>query len=156
MLLITYWHPDAVANMPTREFPFARYTLLAAGVAGALGVLIGAFGAHLLPGFLAGQGLDEALIRKRQSQFDVGARYHLIHAVALLALAAVRCGPLSLRRWAAWLLVAGMVFFSGSLYLLVLTNTTWLGAITPVGGLAWIVAWTLLTVAAARTNTFQG
>ena len=142
--------------MSPRESRLVRQTLLAAGIAGALGVLIGAFGAHLLPEFLAGQGLDEALIRKRQSQFDVGARYHLVHAAALLALAAVRCGPLSLRRWAAWLLIAGIVLFSGSLYLLVLTSTTWLGMITPLGGLAWIVAWTLIAIAAARTNTFQG
>ncbi len=133
----------------------SRRIAIAAGIAGALGVLIGAFGAHGLEDFLAKKGLDVALIAKRAGQFDVGARYHLIHAVALLALGAFGdsgtkvISPRSLRT-VAWLIVIGMVLFSGSLYLLVATNTPWLGAITPLGGVAWVIAWFWIAVAAFR------
>lgn len=123
--------------------------MITASLAGALGVLIGAFGAHLLPARLAERGWSEQLITQRLDQFEVAARYHLVHAAALLALGAVRIGSLGGRRVAAWLFVAGIVLFSGSLYLLVVTNTPWLGAITPIGGLAWIAAWITVAVAAA-------
>ncbi|TWU07859.1 DUF423 domain-containing protein [Stieleria varia] len=119
----------------------------AAGITGALGVLIGAFGAHGLEGYLVGMGLDAELIAKRMDQFDVGARYHLIHGVALLGLAVAAPIVPSLARWSAWLMLIGLVLFSGSLYILVATNTPWLGAITPLGGLSWIVGWAILAAA---------
>jgi len=122
-----------------------RSILILAAVCGSLGVLIGAFGAHGLPNFLADKGLPEATILKRLDQFDVGARYHLIHAVALLALAAIPLGSDVLRSRIAWMFVGGIVLFSGSLYLLVLINQPKFGAITPIGGVTWIVAWLLLT-----------
>ena len=126
----------------------ARRVLLIAGLAGASGVLMGSFGAHGLDGFLTSRGLDTELVAKRVDQFDVGVRYHLIHAVALLGLAGLSIGSENLIRWVARLMTAGLLLFSGSLYLLVVTNTPWLGAITPLGGLSWIVGWTLLLFAA--------
>ena len=124
-----------------------RALIVLAAITGALAVSIGAFGAHGLDGYLEGRGLDAELIAGRLAQFDTGARYHLVHAVALLALIPlVRTGgkPVAV---AAWLFAAGTVFFSGSLYVLVLTNTPWLGAITPIGGVLWIAAWLLLAFA---------
>lgn len=115
-----------------------------AAIAGATGVIIGAFGAHALPDFLAARIEDPLVVEKRLQQFDTGARYHLIHAVALLALAAIPSEQTKLQRWCGWLFVSGILFFSGSLYLLVATNTPKLGAVTPLGGLSWIVAWTLM------------
>jgi uncharacterized membrane protein YgdD (TMEM256/DUF423 family) len=121
-----------------------RWLLVAAAIAGATGVAIGAFGAHGLPDFLQSQGADAELVAKRLSQFDTGARYHLIHAVALLAIASISTVQAKLIRAIGVFLLCGIVLFSGSLYLLVVTNTPWLGAVTPLGGVCWIVAWVLL------------
>ena len=122
----------------------SRRILATAAIAGASGVLLGAFAAHGLSDMLADRGFDSELVAKRVDQFDVGVRYHLLHAVALLGLSAVPLGTPKLRRLIAWLLLAGMILFSGSLYLLVLTNVPKLGAITPLGGLAWIAGWLCL------------
>lgn len=130
----------------------ARRILTAAGILGALGVAIGAFGAHGLETQLAASDYSPELIQKRLTQFDTGTRYHLIHAVALLAVSALGNVKPSLRRMTAWLFSLGIVFFSGSLYLLVLTGQTKLGMITPIGGLMWISAWVTLAVAARRVN----
>ena len=125
-----------------------------AAIVGAIGVAIGAFGAHGLdtllakPGLHGDEGLSPELIAKRIDQFDVGVRYHLAHPVPLLALAGISVGSSRRRKVSAWLFASGVVLFSGSLYVLVLTNTPWLGAITPLGGLAWIGAWlSLLAIA---------
>lgn len=113
-------------------------------------VAIGAFGAHGLENFLQSRySPTPQQLDKRLHQFDVGVRYHLPHAIALMVLPAALPG----RRYrpAACCLIAGVVLFSGSLYLLVVTNTAWLGAITPIGGLAWLVGWAwVAAVAAAR------
>ena len=130
----------------------ARRIAITASVAGALGVAIGAFGAHALPEWLAERGLDEARIAKRSDQFDVAARYHLVHAAALLAVAALPTGSPRGRRTVAWLLTAGIILFSGSLYVLVIADTPWLGAITPLGGLAWIAGWVALAVTSFRAK----
>ena len=128
----------------TVDTALTRRIIIAASLAGATGVLLGAFGAHGLDQFLESGGLDADLVAKRSDQFDVGVRYHLVHAVALLGLASIPAAGNSLRRWVARLFVAGLLLFSGSLYLLVVTNTPVLGAITPLGGLCWIAAWLLL------------
>ncbi|WP_246112950.1 DUF423 domain-containing protein [Allorhodopirellula solitaria] len=122
----------------------SRHRLVIAAIAGALAVLIGAFGAHLLPDRLVEIGVDAETLPRRLAQFDTGARYHLAHAVVLLALVALPVRASAALRWSFWLFLAGIVLFSGSLYVLVLTNTPWLGAITPIGGTCWIVAWILL------------
>ena len=116
---------------------FALGALLAA-----LGVAAGAFGAH---------GLRDRLSTEMLAIFETGVRYHLIHALALLvtAWAATRWNS-GLISVAGWLFVVGVAVFSGSLYLLSLTETRWLGAITPIGGVAFIVGWVLLAWAALR------
>jgi uncharacterized membrane protein YgdD (TMEM256/DUF423 family) len=110
--------------------------------AGGLGVGLGAFGAH---------GLKARLAPELLAVFETGVRYHMFHALALLAVA------WATTRWtspwlaaAGWLFVAGIVVFSGSLYLLALTGTRWWGAITPIGGLAFILGWLCLALAALR------
>ncbi len=105
-------------------------------------VAAGAFGAHALRDRLAPEML---------SVFEVGARYHMYHALALLAAAwAVGRWPGGAAVAAGWLFVAGTVVFSGSLYLLALTGQRWLGAVTPLGGLAFILGWAALAWAALR------
>ena len=121
-----------------------RRLIILAAFAGALAVVIGAFGAHGLDGFLESKGMESELIGRRLQQFDTGARYHLVHAVVLLALVPLLDRSPKIIATAAALFAAGILFFSGSLYVLVLTNTPWLGAITPIGGTLWIIAWTLL------------
>lgn len=128
-------------NEPDR---IARAILLWAGISGAVGVILGSFGAHGLDAFLLDRGYDADLVTKRVGQWDVAVRYQLIHSVALLALSAIPFGGDAIRRWVVRLMLAGLVLFSGSLYLLVLTNTTMFGAVAPLGGLSWIIAWLLL------------
>ena len=122
-----------------------RMVAALASILAAVAVAAGAFGAHGLRGRLGEADL---------AIFETAVRYHLIHAVALLAVA------WAMDRWpggggsiAAVVILAGILIFSGSLYLLVLTGPRWLGGITPVGGVllitGWIVlAWHLLTRAA--------
>lgn len=99
-----------------------------AAVLGALAVAAGAFGAH---------GLRDMVTPERLDVWRTGALYHLVHAVVLLGIAsrpAPRVLPFAL-------LTAGIVLFSGSLYLLVLLDAGWLGAVTPFGGVAFIAGW---------------
>lgn len=111
-------------------------------IAGALGVAAGAFGAHGLKGMVSSEHL---------AIFETGARYHLLHAVALLATGwAAERWPGAWPNAAGWCFVAGIVVFSGSLYALTLTGQRWLGAITPVGGVAFIAGWIALAVAALK------
>lgn len=110
-----------------------------------LGVGAGAFGAHGLSSYFA-QHLS------LQNTFETAVRYHLIHGLALFAAAwAVTRYPGSLPQWAGYLFTLGILLFSGSLYLLVLTNTRWLGAITPLGGVAFLAGWACLFAAAWRS-----
>jgi uncharacterized membrane protein YgdD (TMEM256/DUF423 family) len=109
-----------------------------AGVVGALGVGLGAFGAHGLKANLDDPHLLEV--------WNTASRYHLIHALALCAVA-VHPG----RPWlSGWLFLAGILLFSGSLYLMPLLTLLaggswrWLGAITPLGGVAFIAGWLVL------------
>lgn len=122
----------------------SRRILIQASVCGALAIAIGAFGTHYLPIFLETQGLNPDLITKRVGQFDIGARYHLIHAVALLALSGNPYGKPTSRHWVARLFLLGTIIFSGSLYLLAVSNITLFGMITPLGGVTWIGAWLTL------------
>jgi uncharacterized membrane protein YgdD (TMEM256/DUF423 family) len=114
-------------------------------VAAFLGVALGAFGAHALRSRLTEQLLNT---------WETAVQYHLVHALGLLAvgLLLLHTGPSSLLRWSAGLMLAGMVLFSGSLYLLCLSGVRWLGAITPLGGTALLIAWVLFAVAAWRLN----
>jgi len=108
-----------------------------------LGVALGAFGAHALRGRVA----DDLL-----ATFETGVRYQVYHALALFAVvfALTRWANTTLPTVAGWLFVAGIVIFSGSLYVLALSGIRWLGAITPLGGVAFIAGWICLMVAAWR------
>lgn len=106
-----------------------------------LAVALGAFGAHALRQRLAPEML---------SVFEVGVRYHVYHALALFAVAWISIrNPGSLAQASGWAFFVGIVLFSGSLYLLALTGTRWLGAITPIGGLAFLIGWVLLFLASS-------
>jgi uncharacterized membrane protein YgdD (TMEM256/DUF423 family) len=116
--------------------------LFIAGINGALAVLAGAFAAHAL-----GPRLDPS----HAAAFTTATHYHLVHAVAMaVAALAARGGAKRRAQSAALLFLAGIVLFSGSLYLLVLTGVRAFAYITPVGGLAFIAAWILLALAALK------
>jgi uncharacterized membrane protein YgdD (TMEM256/DUF423 family) len=111
-----------------------------------LAVAAGAFGAH---------GLKSRVTPDMLAVFETGARYHMYHSLALFAVAWLvsRDGGAAGARFAAfggWAFLAGIVLFSGSLYALALTGTRGLGAITPLGGLAFLVGWILVAIAATR------
>jgi Uncharacterized small membrane protein len=109
-------------------------------VSALIAVAAGAFGAHALR-----SRLDPASL----AIFETGARYQMYHALGLIAVAfalsqwpAARSAP-----WAGWLFVAGTILFSGSLYLLAVTGVRWLGAVAPLGGLAFMLGWICLALA---------
>ncbi len=120
-----------------------RIFFLLSGLFGGLSVALGAFAAH---------GLRARLTPDMLANFETAARYQMYHALTLLAVAwaITRWPNSSLPGIAGWLFVAGIVIFSGSLYLLSLTGLRWLGAITPIGGLAFIAGWLCLLLAAWR------
>ncbi len=119
-----------------------RFFFIAGAAFGLLGVAAGAFGAHALRARLSPDML---------AVFETGARYQLIHALALLAAAwATTRWPGAATTAAGWLFIAGILLFSGSLYALTLSGQRWLGAITPLGGLAFIAGWALLIWAAYK------
>jgi uncharacterized membrane protein YgdD (TMEM256/DUF423 family) len=116
----------------------AKRILQLAGLSGALAVGLGAFGAHSLEALLIQNG--------RLETFQTAVNYHFYHTLALFGI-----GVLALLKpnwkiisFAAWCFVLGIVIFSGSLYVLSLSGITWLGAITPLGGLAFILGWSSL------------
>ncbi|MBI3492733.1 MAG: DUF423 domain-containing protein [Acidobacteria bacterium] len=116
--------------------------MLIGAVAAFLAVAFGAFGAH---------GLRGRLTPEMLAVFETGVRYQMYHAVAILIVAlALARGDGGLVRASGWLFTAGIVLFSGSLYLLALTGVTVLGAITPLGGVAFLAGWACLIVAALR------
>ena len=103
-----------------------------------LAVALGAFGAHALRSTLEGHGLMDA--------WNKAVLYHFIHAIALFVLAFFGTA----NRGAWWLLFGGIFLFSGSLYVMALTNLRWLGAITPLGGICFLAGWAWLIVAPAK------
>lgn len=128
----------------------SRRAIFFAGILGVIGIIGGSFCAHGLDGLFVKWQYGPELVEKRLQQFDTGVRYHLIHTVALLGIAGVPFGSSAVRRWVCRFLILGIVAFSGSLYALALTNNPKFGMITPIGGLCWIAAWTLLIVMSHR------
>lgn len=124
-----------------------RTFLILAAVFGFAAVALGAFGAHGLERLLA----DAPDGPKRMEWWSTAAHYHLTHALALglTAWAASRTFE-SAATVAGWAFVAGILVFSGSLYVMTITGIRWLGAITPIGGVALLVGWAALAVAAVR------
>jgi uncharacterized membrane protein YgdD (TMEM256/DUF423 family) len=119
----------------------ARWFAIGA-LTGALGVALGAFGAH---------GLKTRVSAEMVAVWETGARYHVLHALALLATGwACERWPGGFASAAGWLFVAGVVLFSGSLYALAVTGARAVGAITPIGGLCFIAGWACLATAAMR------
>jgi uncharacterized membrane protein YgdD (TMEM256/DUF423 family) len=115
-----------------------KQILQLAGISGAIAVGLGAFGAHSLEAILIQNG--------RLDTFQTAVNYHFYHTLALFGigvLASVKPGWKGIS-FAAWSMVLGILIFSGSLYVLSLTGITWLGAITPLGGLAFILGWSSL------------
>jgi uncharacterized membrane protein YgdD (TMEM256/DUF423 family) len=102
---------------------------------GFLAVALGAFGAHALR-----SRVPPVLVET----FETGVRYQMYHALALLACAWALDRHRAMAQAAAWLFLAGIVLFSGSLYVLVLSGQRWWGAVTPLGGLAFLAGWACL------------
>lgn len=120
--------------------------LVLAGLSGALAVGLGAFGAHSLEPLLIKNG--------RLDTFETAVSYHFYHVIALFGI-----GLLSMikpkwkfLRFSAWCMILGILIFSGSLYVLSLSGITWLGAITPLGGVGFILGWLALAYAAIKNK----
>lgn len=122
----------------------ARIILLLGAINAGLCVLLGAFGAHIL---------ESRLTPAMQSIWSTAVQYHFYHALGLLLLGllALHWPGTMLLRTSSWLMLAGIILFSGSLYMLALTGMRWLGAITPLGGTAFIAAWVILCIAIIRS-----
>jgi uncharacterized membrane protein YgdD (TMEM256/DUF423 family) len=116
--------------------------LLIGSLAGFLGVAAGAFGAH---------GLRNRLSPDMLAVFETAVRYQMYHAFALLIVAVVmgRVGDARLLSLAGWSFITGIVLFSGSLYALAFSGISGLGAITPIGGLAFLLGWACVAIFAA-------
>ena len=121
----------------------SKRIIILAGINGFLAVSIGAFAAHTLRDRLSPELLNT---------FQTGVQYHMYHALGLFGIGLLMLNfPTSnLLRISAYLMIAGIVLFSGSLYLLSITGTKWLGAITPLGGLCFLTAWVLIVWFAAK------
>ncbi len=121
----------------------AKLFLVLGGLAALAAVVLGAFGAH---------ALKDRLPPEMLAVWRTGTEYHFYHALGLIAvgLVAAQLPGSALLKWSGWLMLAGIALFSGSLYLLAATGTRWLGAVTPVGGIAFIAAWALFVAAILR------
>lgn len=124
-----------------------KLLLILGAVNALLCVVLGAFGAHALR-----TRLPEDLL----AAWQTGVQYHFYHALGLLliGLLALHWPQSGLIRASGWIMLAGIVLFSGSLYLMGLTNLRWLGMITPFGGFALIGAWALLCIGIARSQIY--
>lgn len=122
----------------------ARLWLLAGSIACLLAVVLGAFGAHALRAKLS----PDLIVA-----YNTAVQYHFWHALGLLVIGVMILlmpGAVGLK-WAGWLMLAGIVLFSGSLYLMALTSARGIGAVTPLGGLAFIAAWAVVVYAVWTT-----
>jgi len=126
--------------------PVARVFVALGSINAALAVILGAFGAHALKARISPQMLEV---------YHTASQYHFYHALGMLSIGVLAMqlrsgGALQL---SGYLMLAGIVLFSGSLYLLAVTGVTWLGAVTPLGGVAFIAAWVVLAFAVLRAAT---
>jgi uncharacterized membrane protein YgdD (TMEM256/DUF423 family) len=117
--------------------PFARRCLAAGAILMMLGVMLGAFGAH---------ALQAQLTPRQLASYQTGVQYQMLHAFGLLfvGIVAQLTAATSRLRWAARLMLAGTIFFSGSIYLMAAGAPRWLGMVAPVGGVSFMLAWALL------------
>lgn len=121
------------------------FFIIAGAVNAAIAVALGAFGAH---------ALKERLSAHYLAVWETAVQYQMFHAIGLLAvgilMSSALLGPSTALSWAGYLLLAGIIVFSGSLYALSLSGIGILGAITPIGGVAFIAGWIMLIIAAAK------
>jgi len=121
------------------------FFIIAGAINAAIAVMFGAFGAH---------ALKEKLSEKYLAIWETAVQYQMFHALGLVLIGILMSssllGPLTQLNWAGYLLLAGIVIFSGSLYVLSLSGIGILGAITPIGGVAFIAGWIMLIVAATK------
>ncbi|OEJ99673.1 DUF423 domain-containing protein [Roseivirga misakiensis] len=123
----------------------AKTVLIIGGILGALSVGIGAFGAHGLESTLSANGRIET--------FETGVKYQFYHTFALILLGIIMLNIQSnYFNYASICFIVGIAIFSGSLYTLSLTNMTWLGAITPIGGLSLIMGWVFLILGVGKNG----
>ena len=119
--------------------------IIAGAINGFLAVAFGAFGAH---------ALKEKLSEKYLAIWETAVQYQMFHALALIAVGILMSskliGPVSTLNTAGYLILAGIILFSGSLYVLSLTGVGVLGAITPIGGVAFLVGWVMIIITAAK------
>jgi len=122
-----------------------RTTIITGSVFMALAVAFSAFGAHIVESMLTPDRFDV---------YQTAVQYHFYHALGLLLIGAIsqHLSDSSWLRWSSILLTVGIIIFSGSLYLLTLTDTGWLGAITPIGGVAFIGGWISLAVGVSKSS----
>lgn len=118
----------------------AKLFLILGGVNAALVVMFGAFGAH---------GLKTKISAEMLAVYQTGVHYHLFHALGLLVVGVVATQIVDsvYLRWAGWLMLTGIILFSGSLYIMSVGGMRWLGMVTPFGGLVFIAAWILFVMA---------
>ena len=119
-----------------------KFFIQSGAILGLVGVGLGAFGAHALRAMLDATG--------RQATFETAVKYQFYHALALVLVGLLmhtfgdNPATVKLLNWSGYAFLGGMLIFSGSLYVLCFTGITWLGAVTPLGGVAMIVGWALL------------
>lgn len=124
------------------------FTMIGA-ICAALSVALGAFGAHVLEGMIP-SGLLET--------WGKGVTYQMLHSTGLLIIGILlgKFPSNKLMKWAGWIMFLGIILFSGSLYVLVLTKISSLGMITPFGGVSFVAAWILLCIAMGKLPKSQG
>jgi len=122
-----------------------KFFIIAGAVNALISVAFGAFGAHALEGKMP---------EKYIAIWNTATQYQMYHALGLIAIGILMSssliGPISQLNWAGYLMLAGIIIFSGSLYVLSLTQIGVLGAITPIGGVAFLVSWVLLILAVLK------
>ena len=131
----------------------SRRWIAIGAVLGAIGVALGAFGAHFLPDHLEYLGYGGSDLARRLDIFDTAVRYQLIHALAIVIIGfALELRAVGPGRFAAWAFLIGVAIFSGLLKAMTVLGPqwNWLGAIVPIGGVSMIVGWVAVAVGALR------
>lgn len=131
----------------------ARRWVAVGAILAAIGVSLGAFGAHGLPGFLEQRGYAGDDLTRRLEIFDTAIRYQMWHAIAIVVTGlALEMRAVAAWRFAAWAFLVGVIAFSGSLKILTFAGTqwNWLGMVAPVGGVGMIAGWVALAVGALQ------
>jgi uncharacterized membrane protein YgdD (TMEM256/DUF423 family) len=122
-----------------------KFFIKLAAILGMMAVAIGAFGAH---------GLESLLIQYgREATFETAVKYHFYHTLAIFLVGVLLLSTGQENKflsYSVYCFLSGIVVFSGSLYLLSLTNASWLGAVTPIGGVAFILGWIFLFIGAGK------